>query len=278
MITERAEHGEQVFLPLIYNPFMPHVDKHAPGDFCWIELATSDQNAAKHFYGALFGWVANDMPMGPDSFYTIFRLDDRDCAAAYTLTPQEKGVPPHWNLYIAVENADDASHKAVQLGAKLLAPAFDVFDAGRMAVLQDPTGAVFTVWQAKGNAGIGIVNQPGAFCWADLNTQDRGRASEFYSALFGWTITPGEGKDASGYLHIKNGEKFIGGIPPMDNVPPSWLIYLYVADVDASSGKAKELGANFYMPPTSLEGVGRFTVLADPQGGVFAMFKESPRN
>jgi predicted enzyme related to lactoylglutathione lyase len=257
---------------------MPHVDKHEPGDFCWIELGTTDQNAAKQFYVSLFGWVANDMPMGPDSFYTIFRLDGRDCAAGYTLTTQEKGVPPHWNLYIAVENADDASHKAVQLGAKVLAPAFDVFDAGRMAVLQDPTGAVFTVWQAKKNAGIGIVNEPGALCWADLNTPDRQKASEFYSGLFGWTITPGEGKDASGYLHIKNGEKFIGGIPPTDNVPPSWLIYLYVADVDASSRKAKELGANFYMPPTSLEGVGRFTVLADPHGAVFAMFKESPRN
>src|SRR5258708_27674401 len=99
------------------------------------------------------------MPMGPDSFYTIFRLDGRDCAAGYTLTPQEKGVPPHWNLYIAVENADDASHKAVQLGAKLLAPAFDVFDAGRMAVPHDPTGAAFTVWSDDTNTGISIVKE-----------------------------------------------------------------------------------------------------------------------
>jgi uncharacterized protein len=269
-----------VFLPgfSLYNPLMPHVEKHAPGEFCWIELGTSDQNAGKQFYGSLFGWVANDMPMGPDSFYTIFRLADRDCAAAYTLTPQEKGVPPHWNLYIAVENADAAANKAAELGAKLLAPAFDVFDAGRMAVLQDPTGAVFTVWQAKKNAGIGIVNEPGALCWADLNTLNRNRAVEFYSALFGWTITAGEGKDPNGYLHIMNGEKFIGGIPPDPQGPPHWLIYFYVADVDASSGKAKELGANFFLPPTSMEGVGRFTVLADPQGAVFAMFKEAPRS
>ena len=55
-------------------------------------------------------------------------------------------------------------------GAKVLAPAFDVFDAGRMSVLQDPTGAIFTVWQAKKNAGIGIVRSHGAFCWADLTT------------------------------------------------------------------------------------------------------------
>jgi predicted enzyme related to lactoylglutathione lyase len=266
--------------PLIYNPGMPQVDKHAPGDFCWIELGTSDQDAAKHFYGSLFGWVANDMPMGPDSFYTIFRLDGRDSSAAYTLTPQEtdQKVPPHWNLYIALENADDAANKAVELGAKLLAPAFDVFDAGRMAVIQDPTGAIFTVWQAKKNAGIGINNEPGALCWADLNTQDRSRAKEFYSALFGWTITAGEGKDDSGYLHIQNGERFIGGMPPAPNGPPHWMIYFNVADVDDSAANAKELGANFYIPPTSMEGVGRLTVLADPQGAVFAMFKESPRN
>lgn len=265
---------------LIYNPVMPHVDKHAPGDFCWMELGTSDQGAGKHFYSSLFGWVANDMPMGPEGFYTIFRLDGRDCAAGYTLTPQEKGqnVPPHWNLYIAVEDADDSANKAVQLGAKLLAPAFDVFDAGRMAVLEDPSGAVFTVWQAHKNAGIGVNNEPGAFCWADLNTPNRDRAKEFYSALFGWTITPGEGKDPSGYLHIMSGEKFIGGIPPTPNGPPNWLIYFYVADVDASSAKAKELGANFYMEPMSIEGTGRMSVLADPQGAVFAMFKESPKS
>src|ERR1700676_1881559 len=177
-------------------PCMPHVDKHAPGDFCWIELATTDQNAAKKFYSSLFGWVANDMPMGPDSFYTIFRLQAKDCAAGYTMGADERGqgVPSHWNLYIAVDNADAAADKAASLGAKVLAPAFDVFDAGRMAVLEDPTGAIFTVWQATRNTGIGIIGEPGAFCWADLSTSDTGRAQKFYADLFGWKISPGEGK------------------------------------------------------------------------------------
>jgi uncharacterized protein len=259
---------------------MPHVDKHAIGDFCWMELGTTDQNGAKKFYASLFGWVANDMPMGPDSFYTIFRLQGRDSAAGYTMGAQEHGVPPHWNLYIAVENADAAASKAASLGATVLAPAFDVYDAGRMAVLQDPTGAVFTVWQAKKNTGIGIVGEPGAFCWADLSTPDTGRAQKFYSGLFGWEITPGEGKDASGYLHIKNGDRFIGGIQPAEqrnpNAPPHWLIYFYVADVDASAAKAKELGATFFVPPMSVEGVGRMAVMADPQGAVSAIFKELP--
>jgi len=269
---------------LLYNPFMPHVDKHAPGDFCWMELATTDQSSAKSFYGSLFGWTPNDMPLGPDSYYTIFRMDGHDASAGYTMMPDEskQGIPPHWNLYVAVENADDAANKAAQLGGKVLAPAFDVFDAGRMAVIQDPTGAIFTVWQAKGNVGICVTGEPGAFCWADLSTPDADRAKEFYSNLFGWVITPGEDKDSTGYLHIKNGHSFIGGIPPANardpHAPPHWLIYYSVSDVDASAAKAKGMGASLYVSPMTIEGVGRMAVLADPQGAVFAIFKESPRH
>jgi predicted enzyme related to lactoylglutathione lyase len=259
---------------------MAQVDKHPPGDFCWIELGTADQNGAKSFYASLFGWTPNDMPMGPDGVYTIFRLNGRDCAAAYTLTQEERAqhLPPHWNLYIAVQSADTAANTASQLGGKVLAPAFDVFDAGRMAVIQDPTGAVFTVWQAKKNAGIGIVREPGSFCWADLSTPEPERAKQFYSRLFGWQLEVGE-KDPSGYLHIKNGGNYIGGIPPAQhrdpNAPPHWLIYFAVADVDASAASAKRMGARFYVEPMDIEDVGRMAVMADPQGAVSAIFKES---
>jgi len=260
---------------------MAQVDKHPPGEFCWMELATSDQNGAKKFYEALFGWTPNDMPMGPDSAYTIFRLQDRDCAAGYTLMEDERAlnIPSHWNLYIAVENADAAAAKAGSLGAKIVMPAFDVFTAGRMAVLQDPTGAYFVVWEAKNNSGIGISGEAGTFCWADLSTADRDRAAKFYSEMFGWKITAGEGKDPNGYLHIQNGETMIGGIPPAasrnPHAPAHWLIYWYVDDVDASAKRAKDLGATFYLPPTTIEGVGRMAVMADPQGAVSAIFKES---
>lgn len=261
---------------------MPQVDKHAPGDFCWIELATTDQNAAKNFYGPLFGWAPNDMPMGDAGVYTIFRMNGRDCAAGYTMGKDEteQHVPPHWNLYIAVENADAAASKATALGGKVLAPPFDVFDAGRMAVIQDPTGAVFTVWQANKNAGIGVAGEPGAFCWADLSTSDVASAKKFYESLFGWKLVASE-KDPSGYLHIKNGGTFIGGVPPAQyrdpKIPPHWLIYFAVADVDATAAKAKQSGARFYVEPMSMEGVGRMAVMADPQGAVSAIFKESSR-
>lgn len=259
---------------------MTNVDKQPAGSFCWIELHATDQNAAKKFYSALFGWQANDMPMGPGDFYTIFRLEGRDAAAGCTLRPEERsqGIPPHWLIYIAVDNTDAAVSKGQQLGGKILAPAFDVMDAGRMAIIQDPIGAVFCIWQASKNVGIRIAHVHGTLCWADLSTPDVKGASHFYSGLFGWQLIT-DPKDPSGYLHIKNGEHHIGGIPPaaqhQPGVPPHWMAYFQVDDVDATANKAKGMGAKLHLPPMSMEGVGRMSVIADPQGAVFAIFKSA---
>ena len=242
-------------------------------------MATTDQAAAKTFYTSLFDWKVNEFPMGPGETYMIFQLDGRDAAAGYSMRPEQRaqGVPPNWLLYIAVANADDAAKRAGELGGKALMPPFDVMDLGRMAVLQEPTGAVFAVWEAKRHSGLGIAGVPGTLCWADLSTADPTRAQQFYSGLFGWKIGPGE-KDTSGYLHIQNGETYIGGIPPAQhrnpNTPPHWLLYFYTTDVDAATDKAKQLGGNVYLAPMSMEKVGRWSVLADPQGAVFALFKE----
>ena len=263
-----------------YNPFMPNIDKHEPGSFCWIELGTTDQNAAKSFYGALFGWAVQDSPMGPDAVYTMFQLEGRNAAAAYTVSAEERaqGVPPHWMIYVTTASADESANRAAQAGGKVLAPAFDVFEFGRMAVIQDPTGAVIAVWQPKTHTGVGIAGVDGTMCWADLSTPDVARAKQFYSDVFGWHIEPGE-KDTSGYLHIKNGEQFIGGIPPARHrdasVPPHWLTYFLVSDCDASAAKAKELGATILVTPMTMEGVGRWALIADPQGAVFAAFQSA---
>jgi hypothetical protein len=261
---------------------MAHIDKHPAGSFAWVELATTNQPAAKKFYSELFGWSPQDNPMGPGAVYTIFKLEGRDAAAGYTIRPDQsaQGMPPNWMLYIAVDNADQAADKVKQLGGTVVCPAFDVADYGRMAVLHDPTGAHFCVWQAKKNTGIGIAHVAGTLCWADLSTPDAKRASDFYSGLFGWQIMPGE-NDKSGYLHIKNAEHFIGGIPPaahrQPGVPPHWLAYFWVDDVDKSAAKAKQMGANLCLAPMSIENVGRMAVIADPQGAVFAIFN-SPKH
>jgi hypothetical protein len=218
--------------------------------------------------------------MGPNDFYTIFKLQGRDAAAGCTVRPEErtKGVPPHWVTYISVDDVDAAATKAQQLGGTILAPAFDVMDAGRMAVVRDPTGAVFCPWKANKSTGIGIAQVHGALCWADLSTPDAKRASDFYSKLLGWQISA-DRKDPSGYLHIKNGEDFIGGIPPSAHRQPGvqahWMIYIQVDDVDATASKAKEMGAKLHLPPMTIEGFGRMSVIADPQGAVFAIFKSA---
>jgi uncharacterized protein len=257
---------------------MQRIDRHKPGSFSWVELATTDQAAAKTFYTTLFGWTVDDSPMGPDEFYSMFKLEGLDAGAAYTLRKEqrEQGVPAHWGIYVASENADASAKRAAELGGTVLAPPFEVFEHGRMAVLQDPTGAPFSVWQPRKHTGIGIAEVDGTFCWADLSTPDPNRAKTFYSGLFGWKIAAGE-NDPSGYLHIANGEDFIGGIPPTahrnEKMPPHWLLYFLTSSCDATAAKAKQLGARFHLEPTTMEHVGRMAVLADPQGAVFAIFQ-----
>ena len=154
-------------------------------------------------------------------------------------------------------------------------------DRGRAALIQDPTGAFFSVWEAKQRSGVGVTGEPGSFCWADLTTGDQARAKTFYESLFGWKLTLGEGKE-SGYLHIVNGEKYIGGVPPAHqgsgNEPPHWLIYFAVADVDKAFQRAKDMNARIILRPMDFEGVGRVAMLADPQGAVFALFREAGKS
>jgi predicted enzyme related to lactoylglutathione lyase len=251
---------------------MPQVEKHSPGTFCWFELGTTDQNDAKRFYTSLFGWAAHDNPMGPSEYYTLFKLEGRDAAAAYTVRPHERTIPPHWMLYIAVESADESAKKAGDLGATVLEPPFDVMDFGRMAVIRDPTGAVFCIWQPRKNPGTGITGVDGTVCWADLNTPGVDDARRFYSGLFGWEFEPGD----SGYLHIKNEGQYIGGVPSAEqrnpNAPPHWLLYFQVSDCDAKT----KVAANVLMPPMTLEKVGRFSIVADPQGAVLSLFQPLP--
>jgi len=258
---------------------MAIIDKLIPGSFCWMELSTTDQPAAKQFYSSLFGWSVVDHPMGPAGDYTIFQLKGQDCAAAFTLEKErlDLGVPPHWGIYIGVANVNESTKLASDLGATVLAGPFDAMDKGRMSIIRDPTGAHFCLWQENTSKGIGIAGEDNSFCWADLNTPDRDSAKKFYSALLGWKFVPGKDKDDSTYLHIMNGESGIGGLPPAEflppGIPPHWMIYYLVSDCDASFAKAASLGAVACVPPMSIEGAGRMAVLNDPQGAGFALFQ-----
>lgn len=257
---------------------MAHIDKHEPGDFCWFELGTTDQAAAKIFYTSLFGWSVNDFPMGPESAYSMFELEGRHCAAAYTLMPEmtKKGIPPHWMIYVAVQDAEATAAKCTELGGTVVDPPMDIQDFGRMAVLQDPTKAVFCVWQAKMHPGTGITGVPGTFCWGELSSQQPDKAVPFYEALLGWKMMRGENAEDK-YLHIMAGRQMIGGVVPVEhrdaNTPSHWLSYFLVTDCDASAAKAESLGGKVIFGPTTMEKVGRMAYIADPQGAIFALFQ-----
>lgn len=262
---------------------MPHVESHKPGSFCWFELATTDQNAAKTFYTSLFGYSVFDAPMGPNEFYTMFRLEDKDAAAAYSMRKEqrEQGIPPNWLIYILASDADATAKKAAEAGGNVLMQPFDVFESGRMAILQDPSGAVFAIWQPKKHIGTAITGVDGCVCWADLNTREANKASKFYSDVFGWQIAPGEGESGKNYLHIQNGDELIGGVPVQAHlptgVPPHWMLYFLASDCEAFTAKAGALGGKVMVPPTKIENTGTFSVVTDPKGAAFALFQPAPR-
>jgi uncharacterized protein len=253
---------------------------HVPGTFSWVELATIDQKAGVAFYRALFGWDVNEQPIGPTETYSMFLLRGKEVGAAYTMRPEERqsGAPPHWNLYVTVANVDESVKRAEGLGARVFAPPFDVMGAGRMAILQDPTGAVFQLWEPKEHIGAKILNEPGAVCWSELTTRDTAAAESFYTALFGWVpkrSAPGAGMEYTEFSI--QGQPSIGMLPMPAHmpagVPSSWMPYFQVADCDASAAKATELGASVVVPPQDISKTGRFAILQDSQGAMFAIFK-----
>src|SRR5215213_11697051 len=146
---------------------MSTITQHAPGTFCWFELATTDHDAGNQFYSKLFGWEVDTQPAGPGMTYTIHRLAGRDAAAAHGMAPPHypAGTPSHWLAYLAVENVDETLEKVKAAGGKVLTGPFDVMDYGRMGVCQDPAGATFAIWQARKNTGVGVTGEPGSFGW-----------------------------------------------------------------------------------------------------------------
>jgi predicted enzyme related to lactoylglutathione lyase len=257
---------------------MARIEKHNPGDFCWLELATTDAAAAKAFYGAVFGWSPADIPMGDAGVYTMWKLEDLELGAMYQLSGEQakQGIPPHWMIYVAVTSTDDAIAKAVQAGGKVLMGPHDVPGAGRMAVLLDPAGAVFAVWEARGHIGSRIGDTDGVMTWSELATSDAAKAKEFYKLVFGWGSKAG---DAAGmeYTEWINAGRPVGGLFQMPGewrgIPPHWMPYFRVAGCDQTAAKVRENGGQVKVPPTDIPNVGRFAVLGDPQGAVFSIIQ-----
>jgi len=254
--------------------------EHAPGTFCWIELSTTDGPSAKKFYSEVFGWTAEDSPVGPGMVYTMLRLNGNDVGALYEKGEAMKDVPTVWSSYISVKNADETVAKAKSLGATIFKEAFDVMDVGRMAVITDPTGATFCIWEPKKHHGIGTKGETNTLCWNELLTNDTARAGDFYAKLFGWTAKS-HGAPME-YTEFSLADASFAGMmqiqPHMGPIPPHWGIYFAVADCDATAQKAASLGATLCVPPMDIENVGRFSTILDPQGAPFSIIKLTPRH
>jgi len=248
-------------------------DGYAPGTFCWAELATSDQPAAKAFYASLLGWEADDRPVGDDAVYSMQLVGGKQVAAIAPQPQQQReaGVPPLWNSYVWVEDADAMAERAKELGANVHAPPFDVMGAGRMAVIQDPQGAFFMLWQPRDHRGATLVNAPGALVWNELQSPDLDGSASFYGDLFGWTTPQAEGM-ADRYLMIQNAGAMNGGMRELEGPgPPGWLVYFGVDDLDESLAKLEQLGGSKLVGPVDIQ-IAKLAVVADPQGAVFALY------
>jgi predicted enzyme related to lactoylglutathione lyase len=242
-----------------------------PGLFSWTDLSTTDVDAAKVLYADLFGWSYEDTPLPGGGSYTTARVDGR--AVAGLSAVQQEGQPPAWSSYVTVEDADATAANSSELGGTVIAEPFDVLDAGRMAVIADPTGAIFCIWQAGRSIGAELVNGPGLFSLTQLNTPDPDRAIEFYSQLFGWRIERTDSEVAA-YWGIYVGDWLNAGmmqLTPEQEAPPHWLVYFGSGDLDVAVEKIGAGGGTILLPKMEVPG-GEIIIAQDAQGAVFGTF------
>jgi len=278
-------------------------DRYIPGVPCWIDTTQPDPDAAAAFYGGLFGWELEDaMPPEAPGRYLMARLGGRDVAA---VSSQMEGAPPvaTWNTYVWVADADATAEKVRAAGGTVLSEPFDVMEAGRMAVLADPSGAVFAAWQPGQHRGAEVVNEPGSLNFNDLHTRDVDGARAFYGAVFGWETLgamgggfpwalPGYGDFLearrpgmrAGMKEMGAPDRFEDVVATMRPIPddqpdmrPHWGVTFAVDDADAIAARAAELGGTVLVAPFDAPWV-RIAVIADPQGATFTASRFAPEN
>ncbi len=246
-------------------------DKPVPGGPCWTELGTSDLEAAKRFYTNVFGWRPETDPREEAGGYTIANLGDAPVAALSPLYQKSQSVA--WNVSFAVPYADAAVAAVRAAGGAVVVEPMDVFDHGRFAVVADPGGAVFQLWQARSFHGAALFNAPGSLGWVELMTRAPDAVIAFYTTVFDWSVRPSksytrwgiEGIDFGGMVEM--GDKF------PHEVPPHWLPYFAVENVDETARSCVDAGGDILMVPTSVPDGPRIAVPRDPQGAAFGIYK-----
>jgi predicted enzyme related to lactoylglutathione lyase len=259
---------------------MPEINApYAQGTPCWIDLMAKDQQAAMDFYKDLFGWEGERQS---DEFggYAVMSLRGKAVAGiGPSMAPEGMPEPPHvWTTYLASDDADATAQRIAAAGGSVMVPVMDVGDLGRMAIAVDPTGAVFGFWQHKSFIGATLVNEDSTLTWNECNTRDVPAASAFYHGAFGVDTNPMEG--AENYFILEVGGRPVGGMQDMSvdfpkEVPPHWMSWFEVDDVESTVDAAVKAGATLTVPPMEIP-PGRMAGLADPWGAVFCVLKSEP--
>jgi uncharacterized protein len=255
--------------------------EYAPGEFCWVDLSTTDVGGALSFYGELLG--VEGQPAPGDSEGTGgygFLVKEGKMVAGYGPT-QREGQPPAWSSYIMVEDADATAEQVKEADGQVHSVPFDLpNESGRMAVLQDPTGAFVCINQQQSHPGAQLVNEPGAWNWNNLLTRDLEGAKDFYGKVFGWEAVHNEEAPPNILMWQVEGQRWpegLGGLMgitddlPAD-MPAHWQVYFTVENADESIELAESNEAKLAFGPIDVP-VGRLATLVDPQGAVVSIFE-----
>lgn len=246
--------------------------RHSAGTICWADLGTPDMDGARATYRELLGWQFDDVPLDSGRTYTLATADGKLIAGMYAI--KEPSLSS-WDAYICVDDADAVVEMAQSLGGTIISPAHDTGGVARMATIQDPTGATFCIWQPTGHAGAQVLRTTGALTWCELLTRDLEAACTFYRELLGWTTS--EQADVGGYRIFELDGQHVAGLMMLDEtmeaIPESWLCYFRTDDGEAAAATIEHHGGAILVPPTSIEGVGRFLVAADANGAVMGLLE-----
>ncbi|MFV0523842.1 MAG: VOC family protein [Acidimicrobiales bacterium] len=253
---------------------------YEPGTPCWVDLMSGDVDASMAFYKAVFGWdAAERFDDDGNRIYVEFQRDGKPLAGLGGLPPGADGMPSTWNTYIAVDDAEAVQTRITDAGGAVMLPVMQVMAAGRMGVYTDPTGAVFSTWEAGEHWGSAIVNEPSTYSWNELLSRDVAKAKAFYTEVFGWSYDEHDMGPMGTYTLIEGGGNGgLGGmmtmpaeLPPM--VPNHWMVYFTVADIAAALEAVKNAGGQVAQEPMSAAGVGTFAVIHDPVGASFSILQ-----
>ncbi|HZL21487.1 MAG TPA: VOC family protein [Polyangia bacterium] len=248
------------------------------GSFVWYDLLTPDPDAAAAFYREIVGWTSQPFPEGGVA-YTMFVGGQGPLAG--TTKPEQAGVRPQWVANVFVDDVDATAALAAKLAGRVWAPPADYPPVGRLAVLGDPQGVPINVFKPSRPMEMHDATRPGEFTWRELMTSDHEAAFGYYSQLFGWKKLRdfdmgGHGK----YLLYGQGhdDRELGGMFTKDKdapMPPAWIYYIQVADLDAAIARAKGHGGTLMNGPMEVPGGARIAHLTDPQGAFFALHESA---